>query len=34
MYKNFKEKMNSVYKNRGFDPPYNVSNLCKLYYSF
>ena len=26
--------MNSIYKNRGFDPPYNVSNLCKLYYSF
>jgi len=26
--------MNSVYKNRGFEPPYNVSNLCKLYYSF
>jgi hypothetical protein len=26
--------MNSIYKNRGFEPPYNVSNLCKLYYSF
>ena len=26
--------MNSIYKNRGFNPPYNVSNLCKLYYSF
>ena len=24
--------MNSIYKNRGFDPPYNVSKLCKLYY--
>ena len=26
--------MNSIYKNRGFEPPYNVSKLCKLYYSF
>ena len=26
--------MNSIYKNRGFNPPYNASNLCKLYYSF
>ena len=26
--------MNSIYKNRGFDPPYNVSNLCKLYYNY
>ena len=26
--------MDSIYKNRGFEPPYNVSNLCKLYYSF
>ena len=35
IYKNkFGICMNSVYKNRGFEPPYNVSNLCKLYYSF
>lgn len=35
IYKNkFGICMNSIYKNRGFDPPYNVSNLCKLYYSF
>jgi hypothetical protein len=26
--------MNSIYKNRGLEPPYNISNLCKLYYSF
>ena len=26
--------MNSVYKNRGFKPPYNVSNKCKEYYNY
>jgi len=25
--------MNSVYKNRGFKPPYNISNKCKEYYN-
>ena len=25
--------MNSIYKNRGFNPPYNVSNSCKQYYN-
>jgi len=25
--------MNSIYKNRGFNPPYNVSNSCKYYYN-
>ena len=26
--------MNSIYKNRGFIAPYNVSNLCKYYYNY
>ena len=26
--------MNSIYKNRSFKPPYNVSNLCKYYYNY
>ena len=26
--------MNSIYKNRGFTAPYNVSNFCKYYYNF
>ena len=26
--------MNSVYKNRNFDPPYDVSNLCQYFYNY
>ena len=26
--------MNSIYKNRGFKPPYDVSNKCKEYYNY
>ena len=26
--------MNSIYKNRSFDPPYDVSNLCQYFYNY